>query len=398
MRNAVNTTSRENWNKIDEALNDLAQLLGPLLGAVIDDAYQAGLWSANILHPDIQKNIKSPADIEKSGDLSLILGVMLDSWNHLQFDSELAQYGITYQQAYRVRHVRNEFAHSQGNYNDISYVNGCLRAIEVLHQGFLALIASHSAGSPTVAQPSQSSLNFVSRAKAHLDARRFNDAVVDSSKALTINPHDANAYYIRGMAYRRQRDYVHAVIDLDKAIGLVPDNVDAHIEKGWAHIDAGQFDRAIWAFDYGIQRLPAIPSLWNGRGLASEYNGQTQQAFDDYDRATKLDPNYAPAWANLGRLYAEVGQIDSGISHLDWAIGLDPHLAWVWNARGYAYVQKKKYGKAVADFQQSVELDPSFHLAQNNLKVARSLRRKRIIRWSLVGVGLLLIVWSIVAI
>lgn len=390
--------AQENRNKIDAALTDLAQLIGPLLGGVIEDALQEGHWSLDYLNSETRRNVHSPDDISESGDLSLIMSVMLDCWDPLGFDNDLGPYGINFRLVDKVRRVRNDFAHSLGDYNDTRYVDDCLRAVGDLRQGFLDLVAGPSGGPQTIAQPSQTAPDLVMQAREYLNAGRFNDAVVDSTMAIANNPNDPDAYLIRGMAYRRQRNYEGAVNDLRKAIMMAPNNADSHIEHGWTYIEDGQYEQAIRAFDAGIQRLPGIPTLWNDRGVAFEYNGQTQQAMNDYDRATKVDPNHAPAWANLGHLFTEMGQIDLGISQLDHAIALNPGVAWIWNNRGHAYLRKKKYGKAIADFQQSVQLDPYFHLAQSNLEIARGLRRKRFIRWSLAGIGLLLILWAITAI
>ena len=404
MRNPSNAVAQENRNKIGAELANLAQPIASLLGPVIEDALKEGHWSLDdLLAPETRMNVRAPDDIARSEDLSLVLSVMLNVWAPLALDNDLGLYGITFQLVDKVRRVRNEFAHSLGNYNDAVYVDDCLRAVGALHQGFLDLRVDQSIGTQTITQPSQTAPDLVMQAKKELNAERFNDAVVDSTMAIANDPNDPDAYLIRGMAYRRQRDYEGAVNDLRKAIMMAPNNADSHIELGWVYIEGGLYEQAIRAFDAGIQRLPGVPSLWNDRGVAREYNGQTQQAMNDYDRATKVDPNHAPAWANLGHLYTDMGQIDMGIAQLDRAIGLNPGLAWIWNNRGYAYLRSKKYGKAIADFQQSVQLDPYYHLAQANLTAARGLRRKRFIRWSLAGIGLfgiglLLILWSIMAI
>ena len=399
MRHPANSSAKENRNKIDAALTDLAQLIGPLLGTVIEHVLQEGHWSLDDLHPEIRSNVRTPDDISRSGDLSLILSVMRDCWNPLKFDNDLTPYGITFQLVDKVWRLRNDLAHNQSNYNDTRLVDNYLRDIGDLRQGFLDLFAKHSGTAQTMVQPDQIVRNFVMQANEYLEAGRWNDAVVDCTRALSIDRNCSDAYLIRGRAYRQLRNYDGAVEDLGMAVKFKPNDPDAHGEKGWAYIDAGRFQQAIHAFDDGVKRLPDVASLWHDRGLAFEYNGQTQQAFDDYVRATKVDPNFASAWAQLGRLYTDMGHIDSAISHLDWAIGLNPRLAWIWNNRGYAYIQKKKYGEAIGDLQQSLQLDPHDDLTRANLKIARSMRRKLIIRWSfLAGIGSLLILWIVMSI
>ena len=53
----------------------------------------------------------------------------------------------------------------------------------------------------------------------------YDQAIADFSRAIELNPDNAEYWYDRGAAYLRKRDYNQAIADYARACQLAPDNV-----------------------------------------------------------------------------------------------------------------------------------------------------------------------------
>jgi tetratricopeptide (TPR) repeat protein len=62
---------------------------------------------------------------------------------------------------------------------------------------------------------------LLGRADAHLEKRRYDEALADAEAAVRHGG-GARAYYLRGLAHAHQEDYAKAKADLDEAIRLDP--------------------------------------------------------------------------------------------------------------------------------------------------------------------------------
>ena len=60
-------------------------------------------------------------------------------------------------------------------------------------------------------------------------------AIADFTAAIALNPHDAQAYRNRGLAYFRQWDYDQAIVDYTAAIALNPQDALAYHNRSVLH-------------------------------------------------------------------------------------------------------------------------------------------------------------------
>ncbi|MYB92774.1 tetratricopeptide repeat protein [Candidatus Poribacteria bacterium] len=96
---------------------------------------------------------------------------------------------------------------------------------------------------------------------------------------MALKPDYVEAYYNRGLVYRMKEDYKHAVEDYTKAIEIDPYNADAYYRRSRAWLYLGEEEKAKsdmkTASDIGINNTTAIDEILR-----------------DYDRA----------WKTLGNL------------------------------------------------------------------------------------------------
>jgi tetratricopeptide (TPR) repeat protein len=61
---------------------------------------------------------------------------------------------------------------------------------------------------------------------------------VNYSKAIEINPQDANAYFNRGNAYEEKSDHDRAIAEYSKVIEINPQDANAYFNRGSARLAA----------------------------------------------------------------------------------------------------------------------------------------------------------------
>lgn len=69
----------------------------------------------------------------------------------------------------------------------------------------------------------------------------YDNAIHAYSKAIELNPEDADAYYNRGIVYDTKSEYDLAIRDYDQTIALNPRAIDAYISKVEACEKAGHY-------------------------------------------------------------------------------------------------------------------------------------------------------------
>ncbi len=117
-------------------------------------------------------------------------------------------------------------------------------------------------------------------------------AAADLSKAIELDPQDAEAYELRGVVYTNQRRLDRALADYDQAIKLKPDDAQA----------------------------------WSDRGVNYYLGGDNEKAIRDLSEALRLDPNRPRTYTNRGAAYKKLGQLDKAVADDGEAIRLDPKV------------------------------------------------------------------------
>ena len=72
----------------------------------------------------------------------------------------------------------------------------------------------------------------------------YNGAISDFTKAIELNPDDADAYYNRGLAKSNLEDYYGAISDYNKAIELNPNDALSYNNRGVAKALLGNLSEA----------------------------------------------------------------------------------------------------------------------------------------------------------
>jgi len=133
-------------------------------------------------------------------------------------------------------------------------------------------------------------------------------ALFDFSKVIEIDPEFANAYYARGLIYRRKGEHNQAIIEFTKAIELDPNFANAYSERGFVYLLKKDCDRAILEFTKGIELNPSLSFAYANRGECYINKKDFNRALKDFDKLIELNPDSYSAYQIRASVYEKLGQ------------------------------------------------------------------------------------------
>ncbi|TIT99098.1 MAG: tetratricopeptide repeat protein [Mesorhizobium sp.] len=194
---------------------------------------------------------------------------------------------------------------------------------------------------------------FIDLGDALYKRHKFDRAIAEYNKAITLDPKMASAYLGRGMSLVAKGKYDAAIDDYGKVIELYPAYVEAYLGRAVAWSKKNELDRAIADFSRAAKIDPSSAPIYFGRGSAWLANGDYDQAIADYDQALRLDPRLA--LAEEGRKLAVAAKRKSAGSE---PVGSDQSKLKTIVDHGYVWYKKRKYARATTAFEQAIALDP----------------------------------------
>ncbi len=183
-------------------------------------------------------------------------------------------------------------------------------------------------------------------------------AVADFTRALELEPGNAEIYFERGVAKENSGDHDGAIADASCALEIEPKRVSLYSLRGAARLNKAELDGAIGDFDRAIALDPQNASAHLFRGMARLGKGDAAGAIADLDRVLALDPSNPSPYGIRGVARLARQDFRGAIADLDRGVESDPKNASLHAARGAARFETADRGGAAADFRQAFELDP----------------------------------------
>jgi tetratricopeptide (TPR) repeat protein len=177
------------------------------------------------------------------------------------------------------------------------------RALQALREGNAAL-AEQDLSQLREEHPESAAVRM-GLARAQLERRDTDAAIVELQKAVEIDPEFAAAQYELGRVQLKiKADAVAAVAPLEKAAALDEGNQVYLTTLGEALVGAQQFDRAVEVLS-GATALPDYESAVGYFSLGQAYVNLKNytEAVPVLQKASTLAPDAAPIWATLGWAY-----------------------------------------------------------------------------------------------
>jgi tetratricopeptide (TPR) repeat protein len=130
------------------------------------------------------------------------------------------------------------------------------------------------------------------------------NAVLNYSKAIEMNPSDVNSLVNRGIVYFEMKDLPAASADFTKAISMNAKNPEAFYWRAQVNQQMGQFASAISDYNQAINIDEKRPNYFVGRAECYFTTSDFSSAVRDYKKALELNPSDAA----LNKAYANARQ------------------------------------------------------------------------------------------
>lgn len=128
---------------------------------------------------------------------------------------------------------------------------------------------------------------YLQRGNAYKNLGQFTQALADWSRAMELDPNNADAFTARGAYYQGKGDTAKALGDFERSLQLNP-TIDGYFQRGQVYAALGQFDKAIEDYDRAIAEKRNAPWVYLARSVARRALGDDAGFRQDQERAAQL--------------------------------------------------------------------------------------------------------------
>ncbi|MFH1121036.1 MAG: tetratricopeptide repeat protein [Bacteroidota bacterium] len=241
---------------------------------------------------------------------------------------------------------------------------------------------------------------YLLRARFYIKMEKFNEALQDVNKALTIDDQNAEVYKTLSDVYLYSGKTQRAFDALKKAGTIEPSDARIDVMTAKLFLTMGDYKQTFNYLRFALQKDPDNADAFFISGLANEEMGDTTKAISNYQMAVARDQKHYDALKQLGILfsirkdrmavdylrnaaqlrpeqpeplyilgmhYQENGEPDKSLSVYNEILQIDSSFKLAWYNKGYVQmVYKHEYLKAVESFSKALSLDEGYSEAMFN--------------------------------
>ena len=169
-------------------------------------------------------------------------------------------------------------------------------------------------------------------AESHLAMGFADKACLCFSRALELEPNDAQTNNNLGIVLQQLGRHTEAVKYFARAIEIKPSYVDALANLGNGLKDVGESQAAIECYQKVLKNRPQDADTHNNLGAIFNELGNTTKAINSLSTSLEIRPKNALAHNNLAVALHREGKHDEAISHFRQSIALAPQNGEFWQA------------------------------------------------------------------
>jgi tetratricopeptide (TPR) repeat protein len=175
-----------------------------------------------------------------------------------------------------------------------------------INLGSLSSEPEHEA--PKAAPAGNDAQGHTTQGEALARSGKTDEALAEFDQAITLDPHNAEALYNRGLLYQGEKQHQLAVDDFTAANGLTPQRAEPLLGRAISYLALDRAKEAAADLDEAAQADPQNPQIWTTRGQAYERLGDKTKAAGSYSRAINIRPKDEAARSGFARVGGKPGQ------------------------------------------------------------------------------------------
>ena len=206
----------------------------------------------------------------------------------------------------------------------------------------------------------RSARDYLDSGVVRLQREDIDGAIDDMSKAIEIDPHYVEAFFIRGQCLFLKGDHDRALLDYDKVIEFAPNarGVErVYNIRSVIRVLKGDTEGALKDLEQAIALNPNYADSYTNRGVTRALRGDQAGAASDYQKALELSPNSPAVYINRGILRFERENLEGAMADFNRALELAPNAAKVYVDRGVLHTLAGEVDLAISDMKKAFSLD-----------------------------------------
>jgi tetratricopeptide (TPR) repeat protein len=199
--------------------------------------------------------------------------------------------------------------------------------------------------------------DLFSRAVTAYQSEDYEQAVLDSSLFILLNPTYYRAYFLRALSYLSLEQPDNALADLAVAIEHAPDEQfesALRLTRADIYVQEENWDSALEELASAIAVAPEAPDAYYMRAGVYELQERYDDALEDYDQAITLAPDFLDAYLGRARLNRELGNYEDALDDYTHLVENSSQNAPFYLERGAVYSESGSDREAGADLLQWV--------------------------------------------
>lgn len=202
---------------------------------------------------------------------------------------------------------------------------------------------------------------FARRGELCEKMNRFNDAIIDYSKALTIEPEHEQWLYRLGYLHSRVEDEASAALCYEESVKLTANEAVIRFGVGVHHQARGLWKEAAKAYSQHLESKPLDAELHYRVGMAHDRCFEWALAAQSYKIAIGLAPSNHYWFYRLGFVLERAGQFnEAALAYAIAGLRSAKHEAYWFYRQGYALKQAGKFEEACLAYLKTSKNPPVF--------------------------------------
>jgi tetratricopeptide (TPR) repeat protein len=133
---------------------------------------------------------------------------------------------------------------------------------------------------------------------------------------------DAKTHLLKGYRLHRQKSYPEALDELSKAIDVDPKNAEAHYWRGRTLVSLGRLDEGVGDFKTAVRLKPDYSEAYDHLGWLAARQGQVNEGIAYLTKSIELKPQHAWAFYTRSRLFFSKGDVENAMKDAEKACSL----------------------------------------------------------------------------
>lgn len=208
--------------------------------------------------------------------------------------------------------------------------------------------AGNMCRSDEIMQNPKTGADYNARGLSRYNKGRYDEAIRDFTKALSLGQEKAVYLAHRGMAYNDKKDYDRALLDLNEAIKLNPKPAAAYVCRGYSYMYKGAAEKARADWDKAIELDPDDRVAYGNRAVYFRLTENYDAALADLLKRRSPDAGGLPDDEEYVRVLLGKGDYDHALlavyDRMMRAGGVDyAGLCWIYYAKEGFTARTRKY-------------------------------------------------------